>query len=78
MHPLTGDLTTLTTEELHSKYGDLVKRINQASRMGQSDAVYQLQMFMADYQNEINNRNAKLMEEMASKSAEFKNIIDIS
>jgi hypothetical protein len=76
-HPLVGDLTQLTTDELHKKFADLNKRIGQAYKMGMGDAVQQLQMILADYQYEINLRNQKMMEEMANKSAEFKHIIDI-
>lgn len=77
MHPLTGDLSVLTTEELHKKYAELTKKLSQAYRMGMGDAVQQLQMLMGDYLSEIQRRNEKMLEEMASKTAEFKNIIDI-
>jgi hypothetical protein len=77
-HPLVGDLSTLTTDELHSKYGDLYKRINMAHRMGYTDAVHQLQMIMADYQFEIDKRNQKAMEDLEKASGQFKNIIDVT
>jgi len=40
----------------------------------------QLQMIMADYQNEINNRNTRKMEELMERAAQgkgFTGIIDI-
>jgi hypothetical protein len=77
MHPLIGDLTQMTTDELHKKFADLNKRISQAYGMGMSDAVQQLQMIMSDYKFEIERRNQKMMEEMTAKTAEFKHIIDI-
>jgi hypothetical protein len=77
MHPLVGDLTGLSNEELHSKFGDLYKRMNMAHRMGYTDAVHQLQMIMYNYQQEIDNRNRKAMEELETKTGQFKHIIDI-
>jgi uncharacterized protein YeaO (DUF488 family) len=76
-HPLTPDLSKLTTEELTNKYNELSKRIGVAYRMGQSDAVFQLQLFMEDYQAEMNERNRKAMEELETKTKQFKHIIDI-
>ena len=76
-HPLPPDLSKLTLDELNQKYGDLLKRMTAAYRMGSADAVYQLQLLMEDYQNEISDRNRKALAEMESKSKNFKNIIDI-
>lgn len=76
-HPLTPDLSKLTVDELNNKYGELLKRTTAAYRMGNSDMVYQLQLLMEDYQNEIQLRNAKAMQDMEKQSKQFKNIIDI-
>lgn len=76
-HPLTPDLSKLTIDELNNKYGELLKRTTAAYRMGNSDMVYQLQLLMEDYQNEIQLRNAKAMQDMEKQSKQFKNIIDI-
>ena len=78
MHPLIGDLTTLSDEELATKTSDLSKRLNQAYRMGYGDAVQQIQMFLYSYQSEQLRRNEKLMQEISDKNPQFKNIIDIS
>lgn len=77
MHPLIGDLSILSMDELQKKYADLTKRMSQAYRMGMGDAVMQLQMILGDYQAEIGRRNDKIIAEMAEKSSEFKSIIDI-
>ena len=77
MHPLLGDLSEMTDAMVHEKYNDLAKRLNQASRLGYSDAIRQLQLLMSDYQAEINRRNEKMMAAIAEKHPEFKNIIDI-
>jgi hypothetical protein len=76
-HPLTPDLSKLTLDELNNKYGELLKRTTAAYRMGNSDMVYQLQLLMEDYQNEIQVRNAKALADMEKQSKQFKNIIDI-
>lgn len=77
MHPLAPDLSKLSLDELNSKYGDLLKRITYAYRVGQTDMIQQIQMLMEDYQNEIQLRNRKALEEMEKNSKNFKNIIDI-
>lgn len=76
-HPLTPDLTKLTTDEVNKKYGELLSRITYAYRIGQPDMVAQLQMLLQDYQEEISRRNAQALAEMEGKSKQFKNIIDI-
>jgi type III secretory pathway component EscV len=77
MHPLLPDLTKLTLDELNTKYGDLLKRVTYAYRIGQADMVQQLQMLLQDYQAEIQVRNTKALQDMEKNSKNFKNIIDI-
>ena len=76
-HPLTPDLSKLTIDELTKKHSDLLGRISYAYRIGQADMIAQLQMLMEDYQNELNDRNRKQLEDMEKSSKNFKNIIDI-
>jgi hypothetical protein len=76
-HPLAPDLSKLTIDELNTKYGDLLKRITFAYRIGNPDMVQQLQMLMGDYRMELDNRNRKALEDMEKNSKNFKNIIDI-
>ena len=78
MHPLGPDLTGLTDEELHKKFGELQKRFNQAYRFGPFAIIPQIQMLMQDYQYEIQVRNQRQMEEMNKNSKGPKGIIDIS
>jgi hypothetical protein len=78
MHPLGPDLTGLTDEELHKKFGELQKRFNQAYRFGPQSIIPQLQMLMQDYQMEIGIRNQKQMAELDKNSKGPKGIIDIS
>lgn len=80
-HPLAPNLTTLTQDELNANYSKLLTQLNAAHRFGRTDIVGQIQMLLQDYQEEINNRSQKAMEEMQKamekNSKNFKNIIDI-
>ena len=76
-HPLTPDLSKLTLDEVTQKYGDLLKRMTYAYRIGQADMVQQLQLLLQDYQEEMDTRNRKQLEDMQKSSKNFKNIIDI-
>jgi len=79
MHPLAPNLSDLTDDELHKKFGELQKRYGQAYRFGPQSIIPQLQMLMQDYQYEINLRNQKQLEELnKSASKGPKGIIDIS
>jgi len=82
MHPLSPDLSTLTDEEVASKFNELSKRLGQAYRSGPSQIIPQIQMLMQDYQQELGNRQQKLMKEMEERAEKngkgFKGIIDIS
>jgi len=81
MHPLGSDLTKLSDDELHKKMGELQKRYMQAYRFGPHSIIPQIQMVMEDYQNEIQTRNRRQMEELLKRSDTdgkgFKGIIDI-
>ena len=76
-HPLTPDLSNLSMEDLQNKHGDLLKRMTFAYKMGRPELIQQLQMLMNDYQQEIQTRNQKALEEMEKNSKNFKNFIDI-
>ena len=67
MHPLAPDLSTLSDEELHNKRSELQSRLSYAYRMGNTDAVHQLNLLSQDYQFEVDRRNQKLMND-AQKS----------
>jgi hypothetical protein len=78
MHPLLNDISTLTLEELQSKVLEINKKLTQSYRLGYGDAVYQLQILLADYQQELQRRYDKQMSELSEKNPEFKSIIDIN
>lgn len=77
MHPLVSDLSTLSNEELHKKYNELMQKYNQAYRFGPTSVLPQMQMILENYRFEMDARNRKIMEELAEKSDKFKGIIDI-
>lgn len=77
MHPLTPDLSNLSTEDLNTKYNELVKRMLQAQRMGNGSLINQVGMLLEDYRVELSKRQQKLLDD-ANKNANFKNIIDIN
>ena len=76
-HPLAPDLSKLTETELSEKYNDLTSRLNQAYRWGNPDMVGQIQMLLQDYQEEIQNRQRKMLDDMEKNSKQFSKIIDI-
>lgn len=77
MHPLTPDLSGIPTEELNTKYNELVKRMLQAQRMGNGSLINQVGMLLEDYRVELSKRQQKILDD-ANKNANFKNIIDIN
>lgn len=82
MHPLSTDLSKLSDDDLQKKFGELQKKFNQAYRFGPISIIPQLQMFMEDYQTEIQRRNQKAYTEMMEKAEASgkgrSGIIDIS
>jgi hypothetical protein len=74
---LIQDLSNLPTEELNTKYNELVKRMLQAQQMGNGSLINQVGMLLEDYRVELSKRQQKILDD-ANKNANFKNIIDIS
>ena len=57
---------------------DLSKRLNQAWSFGNAELLQQVQMMLEDYQQEMNNRQRRMMEELGKKAGrDFDDIIDI-
>ena len=77
MHPLVGNLTALTEEELNKKIIDLQSRYSIAYRSGNYNLMTQIQMILEHYTYERGIRNDKLLADMQSKSKQFKDLIDI-
>lgn len=78
MHPLySEDLTKLSDDELHRKHGEVLKRITQAGRLGYMDAVYQIQLILDHFSQEIQRRNAEKLQKMSENDKDFDSYIDI-
>ncbi len=77
MHPLSPNLSNASNEELQKKIGELQHRLTYAARIGQHEVVHQVQLLLDDYNNEVSIRNQRALEELESKTKNFKNIIDI-
>jgi len=76
-HPLTPNLSNLSTEELSKKVNDLNQRLSMAYRWGRGDLVQQIYLMLEDYNFEIKERTRKQMEETAKKNPNFDKLIDI-
>jgi hypothetical protein len=76
-HPLAPDLSNLKDDELYEKVNDINRKISMAWRLGSNGPIQQMQMLLAHYQEELQNRNRKKLEEIEKNSKNFKNIIDI-
>lgn len=78
MHPLFNEnLKDLSDDALHKKHGELLKRINQAGRLGYVDVIHQLQLINENFKNEITRRNLESMEKMRKSDSDFDNYINI-
>lgn len=77
MHPLSPDLSQQSDAELQKKHSELMTKLNSAYRMNSGQLVYQLQMILDDYTQEINCRQQKQLEEILKKNDKFDKIIDI-
>ena len=73
-------MTRRSMDELTNKYNDLLKRYNMSFRWGKPEMASQLQLIIQDYNEEIQNRNRKAMEELQNSmknDKDLKKIIDI-
>lgn len=76
-HPLTPNLSSLSLDEVQKKISDLNQRLSSAYRMNRNDIVQQIYLLLEDYNNELQERNRKQLEEMQKNNKNFKDIIDI-
>ena len=60
-HPLIGDLSELSIEQLQGKISELNKRISFAYRNGNTPMLQQLQLVLASYNTEYQRKMEKLM-----------------
>lgn len=74
-HPLIGDTSDLTLEQVQGKINELTKKLTIAYRSGNGMLVSQVQMALETYQN----RYRTILDKMyAAKGQELQGKIDIS
>lgn len=74
-HPLIGDLSDLSMNDLSDKIADLNKKLAFATRMGNYTMANQVQMVLESYRKELSKKQAELFKE---SSGTIKGKIDIS
>ncbi len=74
-HPLIGDLSELTMEELSAKISDLNKKLSIAMRTGNAHLCNQLRMALESHNNKYQE---KLQESYKKSDANFDDKINIS
>ena len=60
-HPLIGDISGLKIEEIQNKISELNKRLSFAYKTGNGPLIHQLNMVLNAYNQEYQNKLAKLM-----------------
>ena len=76
MHPLMGNLTDKTLDELLKSINETYKKISFAGKMGNSAMVNQLRLVADTYQEEINKRY-RAEANAAKENPIFKDSLDI-
>ena len=75
MHPLIGDISSHSLEELGDKIADLNKKMAFAGRINNPAMIQQLQMILASYRNEYMKKQAEIW---SKATPDTKGKIDIS
>jgi hypothetical protein len=76
MHPLMGDLSNKTLDELLETVNGLHKKMNWLAKMGNGVMIQQMRNVVDTYQEEINKRY-RAEAEAAKKNPIFKDSLDI-
>ena len=74
-NPLVTGITDLTDDELLSKVNELNTKMRQASQAGMYTAIGQITVVLNEYQEEMNRRHQKALEEGTEK---FDELIDVN
>jgi hypothetical protein len=78
MHPLAGDLTQLSDEELLKKVNELYDRLKKAYYMSDPNISLQLRMLLDSYRNEQQRRAQLAQEKFAQQNKKLTDRIDIN
>lgn len=76
-HPLIGDLSTLTLDELNSKVGELQKKLSIAQRTGNGHLANQIRMALETYYNAYQARLQESYKKENINNIDFENKINI-
>ena len=74
-NPLVTGITDLTDDELLSKVNELNTKMRQASQAGMYTAIGQITVVLNEYQEEMNRRHQKSLEEGKEK---YDELIDVN
>jgi hypothetical protein len=74
-HPLIGDISGLTPEELTDKINELHRKLGIAQRIGNGYLGHQIRMAIETYQNQYRSKLADLQKNQPQNN--FDNIINI-
>lgn len=72
-HPLIGDISSLTDDELQQKINELHRKLGMAQRMGTGHVAHQIRMAIESYQNHYQAR----LRDRDKDAKNFDGIIDI-
>jgi len=78
-HPLVTDAQTLSNDDLQSRISDLSRKLSWAHRANNAALRHQIQMALATYQNEWQNRQKQMFDQQKlNQGSDFTDRIDIS
>lgn len=69
MHPLGSDLSKLSDDELQSRISELNKKRIASYQFGNADLLRQVDMLLFDCQQELMDRNARMLKKMEERRA---------
>lgn len=76
-HPLIGDISGLTIEELGSKVGELQKKLAIAQRSGNGHLSNQIRMALESYYNTYQTRLQESYQQANTNNIDFEHKINI-
>jgi hypothetical protein len=76
-HPLIGDISKLTTDELGTRVNDLYKKLSIAQRSGNGYLCNQLRMALETFQNAYQARLREQQTQNGNSSPDFNSLINI-
>ena len=77
MHPLAGDLTKLTDQELQNKVTELYEKLRMSYYSSQAELHQQLRMLLEDYRSEQQRRFQAQQEEFMLKNKKIADKIKV-